>query len=112
MCAQTRAIWRLNKWLFITALPFKLTNDASQFIAPIFISLLLGVVSKHQSSSLGYSYALLMLTGLVIGTITDSQHFQRVMRTGKSAALNAIRLRALNIQIGQRTSLMKLHHSL
>lgn len=84
-CLQTHAIWRSNKWLFITALPFKLINDASQFVGPIGISLLLGVVSKGQPSSLGYTYACLLLVGLVAGSLADNQHFQRVMRTGAYA---------------------------
>ena len=41
-----------------------------------------GVVSNGQSSALGYSYAALMFVGLVIGTLCDNQHFQRVMRAG------------------------------
>lgn len=83
-CLQIRAIWRSNKWLFLTALPFKLVNDGAQFVGPIFLNLLLGVVSKGQPSSLGYTYAVLMLLGLWTGTLADNQHFQRVMRTGQS----------------------------
>lgn len=86
---QTRAIWRSNKWLFLTALPFKLVNDASQFIGPVFLSLLLGVVSKGQPSSLGYTYAVLMLLGLILGTLTDNQQFQRVMRAGIQTSRHA-----------------------
>ena len=66
----------------MTALPFKLVNDAATFIGPIFLNLLLGVVSSGQSYSLGYSYAALMFVGLIIGTLCDNQHFQRVMRAG------------------------------
>lgn len=83
---QTHAIWRSNKWLFLTALPFKVVNDGAQFVGPIFLNLLLGVVSKGQPSSLGYTYACLMLLGLWTGTLADNQHFQRVMRTGEAAA--------------------------
>ena len=86
LCLQTHAIWRINRWLFLTALPFKLTNDAAQFVGPVFLNLLLGVVSKGQPSSLGYTYAGLMLLGLWIGTLTDNQHFQRVMRAGGQTA--------------------------
>ena len=72
--------WRL----FIGAVPFKLVNDAATFVGPIFLNLLLGVVSSGASSTLGYTYAALMFVGLVIGTLCDNQHFQRVMRAGLS----------------------------
>ena len=80
--AQTRAIWATTWHLFVGALPFKLINDASTFVGPVFLNLLLGVVSSGQSSTLGYSYAALMFVGLVLGTLADNQHFQRVMRAG------------------------------
>ena len=64
------------------AIPFKLLNDASQFIAPIFITLLLNVVESGKSASVGYSLAALMFLGLEIGTLADNQHFQRTMRAG------------------------------
>ena len=46
-----------------------------------------GVVSNGQSSALGYSYAALMFVGLIIGTLCDNQHFQRVMRAGAGTCL-------------------------
>lgn len=76
------ALWKTTWWLFVTALPFKLVNDGATFIGPIFLNLLLGVVSSGQSYTLGYTYAALMFVGLVIGTLCDNQHFQRVMRAG------------------------------
>lgn len=30
----------------------------------------------------GYSYATMMLLGLLVGTLCDNQHFQRVVRAG------------------------------
>ncbi len=81
-CAQMWAIWKVTWHLFVWALPFKLVNDAATFVGPIFLNLLLGVVSAGQSSTLGYSYAAVMFVGLVIGTLCDNQHFQRVMRAG------------------------------
>ena len=80
---QTLALWKFTRYLILTALPFKLVNDLSQFVGPTFLNLLLGVVSSGQPSSLGYMYAVLMLTLLIIGTASDNQHFQRVMRGGK-----------------------------
>ena len=81
---QTRASWRTFKWLFLGALPFKLGNDASQFVGPIFLNLLLGIVETGGSAFLGYSYATLMLILLIAGTLSDNQHFQLVMRAGES----------------------------
>ena len=69
-------------------MPFKLVNDASQFIAPTFINLLLGVVEQGDSSAKGYFYAGLMFVGLEIGTLCDNQHFQRTMRAGDPAVLS------------------------
>ena len=82
------AIWKVTWHLFVGALPFKLVNDAATFVGPIFLNLLLGVVSAGQSSTLGYSYAAVMFVGLVIGTLCDNQHFQRVMRAGIHAFLS------------------------
>lgn len=82
LCMQTLAIWKVTWRLFLGALPFKLINDAATFVGPIFLNLLLGVVSEGKSSAVGYSYAGLMFVGLVIGTLCDNQHFQRVMRAG------------------------------
>ena len=81
-CLQTRALWRFCRYLILTAIPFKLVNDAAQFVGPLFLNLLLNVVSSGQPSYLGYSYAILMFVLLVIGTLSDNQHFQRVMRAG------------------------------
>ena len=84
MCCgvQTYTLWRMNKRLFLTALPFKLINDAATFVGPTFLSLLLGVVASGGSALRGYTLAGLMLAGLLIGTLADNQHFQRVMRAG------------------------------
>ena len=84
---QTLALWRFTRYLILTALPFKLVNDLSQFVAPTFLNLLLGVVSSGQPSSVGYMYATLMLALLILGTASDNQHFQRVMRGGESLSL-------------------------
>ena len=81
---QTRAAFKTFKWLFLGALPFKLGNDASQFVGPIFLNLLLGVVENGGSATAGYTYASLMLVLLLAGTLSDNQHFQLVMRAGKS----------------------------
>ena len=86
---QTTALWKFTRYLILTALPFKLVNDVSQFVGPTFLNLLLGVVSSGQPSSVGYTYAILMLTLLIVGTAADNQHFQRVMRGGKRSVMEA-----------------------
>ena len=68
--------------LFLAAIPFKLTNDASQFVGPFFLNLLLGVIGCPGAQMLGYGYAAAMLCGLVLGSLADNQHFQRVVRAG------------------------------
>ena len=74
----------MNRRLFLTALPFKLCNDAATFVGPTFLSLLLGLVATGGSATRGYSLACLMLLGLLAGTLADNQHFQRVMRAGEA----------------------------
>ena len=87
---QTSALWKFTRYLILTALPFKLVNDVSQFVGPTFLNLLLGVVSSGQPSSVGYTYAVMMLTLLIIGTAADNQHFQRVMRGGETLCLGKV----------------------
>jgi len=57
---QRRACWKTTRGLLGVAIPFKIVNDASQFVAPIFINLLLNVVANGESSAKGYSLAALM----------------------------------------------------
>jgi hypothetical protein len=79
---QVKALWKTTWWLYATALPFKLICDASQFVGPTFLNLLLGVVAVGADPALGYLYATLMLLLSVAGSLADAQHFQRVMRAG------------------------------
>lgn len=76
------ACYKTTRGLIGAALPYKLVNDLSQFVAPIFINLLLGVVDNGESSAKGYMLAVLMFVGLMLGTICDNQHFQNTMRAG------------------------------
>jgi hypothetical protein len=70
------------RWLFLVALPFKLANDASQFIGPIFLNLLLTAISNDGPVLRSYSYAAAMFAGLVGGALCESQFWQRSMRAG------------------------------
>ena len=103
-CTQTLAIWKVTWRLFVGAVPFKLVNDAATFVGPIFLSLLLGVVSSGASSTLGYTYAALMFVGLVTGTLCDNQHFQRVMRAGATPS-SVIRLPPSTLVLSRRSVL-------
>lgn len=77
-----RALMKTIGNLFLAAIPFKLIVDASQFVSPFAIDLILDSARNDQSRWIGYSYSLAMFLGLVIGTLSDSQHFQLVMRGG------------------------------
>ena len=79
---QAWSLWRSTWRLYVAALPFKLVNDASQFVGPFFLNLLLATVSAGAPAMTGYSYAVLMLVLLEIGSLADGQHFQLVMRAG------------------------------
>lgn len=87
--------------LFLSALPFKLLNDASQFVGPVILNRLLTVVAGQASQaanagdewaqwlqwleaplSNGYCLAFLLFFGTTFGVLADNQHFQRVMRAG------------------------------
>jgi hypothetical protein len=88
--------------LFWAALPFKLFNDASQFVGPVILNRLLTVVAGASSQngplgevtwpdwlqwlnaplSNGYCLAFLLFFGTTLGVLADNQHFQRVMRAG------------------------------
>ncbi|GMH44339.1 hypothetical protein BSKO_12273 [Bryopsis sp. KO-2023] len=69
-------------YLFLKAIPLKFISDISQLVGPLFLSLLLGVVENDEPKTLGYIYAVSMFCGLMLGTLSDNQHFQLVMRAG------------------------------
>eukprot|EP00210_Caulerpa_lentillifera_P008090 g7724.t1 len=77
-----RALKKTIGPLFYQAIPLKLMVDISQFVGPVFLDLLLSSVQDNEPSWRGYTYAFSMFVGLVIGTLADNQHFQRVMRAG------------------------------
>ena len=66
----------------VQAIPLKLINDAAQFAAPVFLDLLLKTVEDDEPSWKGYTVAVSMFVALIVGTLADNQHFQRVMRAG------------------------------
>ncbi|KAG1680183.1 hypothetical protein FOA52_000296 [Chlamydomonas sp. UWO 241] len=87
------ACWATTRNLFLAALPFKLVNDLSQFVGPIFINLLLKVIADPAAPMWkGYLYAGLMLLGNLIGMLADHQHFNYTLRAGfrLSSSLGAL----------------------
>lgn len=56
--------------------------DASTFTGAVFLNQLLASVEDEKYAWRGYVYAACIFIGLLIGTLCDAQHFQRVMRAG------------------------------
>jgi ATP-binding cassette subfamily C (CFTR/MRP) protein 1 len=77
--ALSKVFW----WKFFWGGTLKIFNDASQFVGPMFLSLLTKFVNDpNQPAWQGYMYALLLFLGQVIGAIAECQYFQAVMRGG------------------------------
>ena len=93
------AAWKTTASLFITALPFKLANDASQFVGPVFLNLLLSSISRNDPPRKSYMYAVGMFGGLIVGCICEGQYWQRSMRAG-------FRLRAAVVAAVYRCALL------
>lgn len=64
------------------AAPFKILNDASQFVAPVFLNLLLSAIAAGAPVLHSYMLAVAMFVGLILGTICECQYWQRTMRAG------------------------------
>jgi hypothetical protein len=76
------AAWKSTAPLFFAALPFKLINDASQFVGPVFLNLLLASITRSDPPRRSYGYAILMFIGLQLGCMCEAQYWQRSMRAG------------------------------
>jgi hypothetical protein len=61
---------------------FKISNDASQFVGPIFLSFLLEAMQNCEPVWKGYMYATCIFVGLMLGVLCEGQYFQNVMRVG------------------------------
>lgn len=61
---------------------FKIGNDASQFVGPLILNLLLESMQKGDPSWSGYIYAFSIFAGVSLGVLSEAQYFQNVMRTG------------------------------
>ncbi|XP_072993744.1 ABC transporter C family member 2-like isoform X1 [Typha latifolia] len=81
---------------------FKIGNDASQFVGPIILNLLLESMQQGDPSWNGYIYAFSIFVGVALGVLCEAQYFQNVMRVG-------FRLRSTLIAAVFRKSLRLTH---
>ncbi|KAJ7552374.1 hypothetical protein O6H91_06G052700 [Diphasiastrum complanatum] len=61
---------------------FKIGNDLSQFVGPVFLGFLLQSMQNGEPVWKGYIYAASIFLGVVVGVLCEGQYFQNVMRTG------------------------------
>ncbi|XP_073003248.1 ABC transporter C family member 2-like [Typha latifolia] len=83
---------------------FKIGNDASQFVGPLVLNLLLESMQKGDPSWHGYIYAFSIFAGVTFGVLCEAQYFQNVMRVG-------FRLRSTLVASVFRKSLRLTHES-
>ncbi|KAG9439107.1 hypothetical protein H6P81_019272 [Aristolochia fimbriata] len=81
---------------------FKIGNDASQFVGPIILNLLLESMQRDAPAWIGYIYAFSIFLGVSLGVLCEAQYFQNVMRIG-------FRLRATLVAAVFRKSLRLTH---
>ena len=60
----------------------KLAVEASRFVGPAFLDLILHASDKNEPTWKGYLYASAMLAGLLIGTFASHRQYQLSMRAG------------------------------
>ncbi|XP_052179623.1 ABC transporter C family member 12-like isoform X3 [Diospyros lotus] len=61
---------------------FKIGNDLSQFVGPVFLNHLLQSMERGDPAWIGYIYAFSIFVGLTVGVLCEAQYFQNVMRVG------------------------------
>ncbi|XP_078176000.1 ABC transporter C family member 2-like isoform X2 [Carex rostrata] len=83
---------------------FKIGYDASQFVGPVILNLLLASMQRDDPVWHGYIYAFSIFAGVALGVLCEAQYFQNVMRTG-------FRLRATLVAAVFRKSLRLTHES-
>eukprot|EP00656_Telonema_subtile_P006591 TRINITY_DN13051_c0_g1_i1.p1 TRINITY_DN13051_c0_g1~~TRINITY_DN13051_c0_g1_i1.p1 ORF type:complete len:1450 (+),score=430.93 TRINITY_DN13051_c0_g1_i1:142-4491(+) len=72
-----RTLWKLHKGAIIRSGCWKILNDGSQFVGPVFLNALLS-----SSGNVGYVYAGSIFAGLALGLLGEQQYFQGMMRVG------------------------------
>ncbi|KAJ3693574.1 hypothetical protein LUZ60_009054 [Juncus effusus] len=83
---------------------FKIGNDASQFVGPTVLNLLLDSMQRGEPGWNGYIYAFSIFAGVFLGVLAEAQYFQNVMRVG-------FRLRSTLVAAVFRKSLRLTHES-
>ncbi|ERM99159.1 ABC transporter C family member 2 [Amborella trichopoda] len=81
---------------------FKVGNDASQFVGPVILNLLLVSMQRGDPAWIGYICAFSIFMGVVLGVLSEAQYFQNVMRVG-------FRLRSTLVAAVLRKSLRLTH---
>ncbi|KAH7289296.1 hypothetical protein KP509_31G069200 [Ceratopteris richardii] len=76
------ALHRSNGLRFWLGGIFKIGNDASQFVGPVFLNLLLASMQNGDPAWIGYIYAACIFIGVTGGVLCEAQYFQNVMRVG------------------------------
>eukprot|EP00250_Pteridium_aquilinum_P010315 c19292_g1_i1 orf=266-5158(-) len=61
---------------------FKVGNDASQFVGPIMLNLLLQSMQRGEPAYIGYFYAASIFVGVMGGVLCEGQYFRNVLRVG------------------------------
>jgi ATP-binding cassette subfamily C (CFTR/MRP) protein 1 len=84
---------------------FKIGNDLSQFVGPVFLALLLQSMQDREPVQRGYLYAAAIFVGILFGVICEGQYFQNVMRVGfqsRSTLVAAVFRKSLRLTPGGR----------
>ena len=100
-----RALRKTYLSRFLLAGFFKIFNDASQFVGPLFIGLFIQFISSQSSAApipqhLGYVYSFCIFGGQLIGALAENQYFQIIMSAGlnvRSVLISSIFKTALTL---------------
>ncbi|KAJ8627273.1 hypothetical protein MRB53_020580 [Persea americana] len=83
-------VWKLDSWDRTETLNsrfwlgglFLIGNDASQFVGPVVLNLLLQSMQRGDPSWIGYIYAFSIFAGVALGVLCEAQYYQNVIRVG------------------------------
>lgn len=100
-----RAFW---KRFWLGAL-FKIGNDASQFVGPLFLAMMIDFIDDPSAPNWhGYVFAGAIFAGQILGAVSEAQYFQNVMRVGmriRSSLITAIFRKSMMITNDARNSM-------
>ncbi|MCO5564932.1 hypothetical protein L7F22_018602 [Adiantum nelumboides] len=77
-----RALHRSLGARFWLAAIFKIGSDASEFVGPVMLNLLLQSMQRGEPGYIGYFYAASIFFGVMGGVLCDGQYYQNVLRVG------------------------------